>query len=196
MFSVAIDDIEPERVMRYRVSSNGAPISYETVLDLWQSDSSFRNYFTALLSNSPFSGYRWETPAITESTVDRPFEFVLINSPGFCARKTDAETYATYFSDDDSDFGVVAFANLRGDATLVVPSPRAPNTAYGHLAAFIRNAPEPQVDAIWRVISAQVQSEIGTEPIWISTAGGGVAWLHVRLDSQPKYYGHQPYRIA
>ncbi|MGI9175867.1 MAG: DUF6940 family protein [Rhodothermales bacterium] len=24
--------------------------------------------------------------------------------------------------------------------------------------------------------------------MWLSTAGGGVSWLHVRLDSRPKYY--------
>ena len=30
-------------------------------------------------------------------------------------------------------------------------------------------------------------------PTWVSTAGGGVAWLHVRLDSAPKYYTHRPY---
>ncbi len=35
---------------------------------------------------------------------------------------------------------------------------------------------------------------ISDRPIWLSTAGGGVAWLHVRLDSTPKYYGYAPYR--
>ena len=33
----------------------------------------------------------------------------------------------------------------------------------------------------------------GDAPTWVSTAGGGVAWLHVRLDSAPKYYTHRPY---
>jgi len=31
-------------------------------------------------------------------------------------------------------------------------------------------------------------------PTWLSTAGGGVAWLHVRLDTRPKYYRYNPYR--
>ncbi len=196
MFAADTDNIEPDRITRYRVSNNGSHVTYATVLDLWQSDSQFRSFFTTLLTDSPFSGYRWETPAITQSTIGRPFEFVLINSPGFCARQTDAKTYAEYFTDDDTDSGVVAFPNLRGDATLVVPSPRAPDTAYGHLAAFIHKAPESQVDSIWRIIGAQVESQLGSEPIWVSTAGGGVAWLHVRLDSRPKYYGHTPYKTA
>jgi Family of unknown function (DUF6940) len=29
---------------------------------------------------------------------------------------------------------------------------------------------------------------------FFSTAGAGVAWLHVRLDDRPKYYGYPPYR--
>jgi hypothetical protein len=34
------------------------------------------------------------------------------------------------------------------------------------------------------------------QPIWLSTAGMGVAWLHIRLDERPKYYSHKPYAVA
>ncbi|MEP3478457.1 MAG: hypothetical protein ABJZ55_04360 [Fuerstiella sp.] len=196
MFETATDIVEPDRLTRYRISSDGAILPYSTVLNLWQSDQTFREHFTALLNESPFSGYRWETPAITAATVDRPFEFVLINTPGFSDRKTDGNTYGKYFSHDDTDAGIVAFRNLGGDATLIVPSPRVYETAYGHLAAFVRNAPQTQVHSIWCVIAKQVQSQIGTKPLWVSTAGGGVAWLHVRLDARPKYYGHAPYKTG
>ena len=196
MFETATEIIVPDRVTRYRISSGDAILSYSTVLDLWQSDPGFRDHFTALLNDSPFSGYRWETPAITDATLDRPFEFMLINTPGFCTRKTDANTYAKYFSEDDTDAGIVVFQNLGGDATLIVPSPRDSDTAYGHLAAFVSHAPQAQVHSIWRVIATQVKSKIGSQPLWVSTAGGGVAWLHVRLDARPKYYAHTPYKTA
>ena len=35
---------------------------------------------------------------------------------------------------------------------------------------------------------------VGARPVWLSTAGAGVSWLHVRLDDRPKYYGCGPYR--
>jgi hypothetical protein len=35
-----------------------------------------------------------------------------------------------------------------------------------------------------------------TEKIWMSTCGTGVYWLHLRLDSKPKYYTYAPYREA
>jgi hypothetical protein len=37
---------------------------------------------------------------------------------------------------------------------------------------------------------------MSAKPVWLSTAGAGVSWLHVRLDDQPKYYGFALYRSA
>ena len=34
----------------------------------------------------------------------------------------------------------------------------------------------------------------GGQPTWLSTEGSGVPWLHVRLDSYPKYYHTDAYR--
>lgn len=194
MFETASEIVEADRVTRYSISSGGTPLSYSTVLDLWQSNQRFRDHFIALLEGSPFHGYRFETPAITRATIGRSFEFVLIHTPGLAARTTDATAYANYFTDDYTDLGIETFQNLGGDATLIVPSPRTAITAYGHLAAFVRKAPATQVHSMWRVIGNQVQSRVGTKPLWLSTAGGGFAWLHVRLDSRPKYYGHTPYK--
>jgi hypothetical protein len=196
MFDATINTIEPNRITRYTLTRNAAALSFSEVLDLWQSDSDFRNYFTQLLTDSPFAAYRWETPALTTSSATQAFQFVLLNAPGFCARKTDEDAYNNYFTADDTDHGVVSFANLGGDASLVVPSPRTTVEAYGHLAAFIRHAPKAQLDAFWRIVSNCVKARIGNSPLWLSTAGGGVAWVHVRIDSRPKYYGYSPYRTV
>lgn len=196
MFDATIENVEPNRVTRYSLTRDTTPLTFSDVLDLWQSDSDFRNYYTQLLADSPFAAYRWETPGLTTSNASQPFQFVLLSSPGFCSRKTDRTTYESYFTNDDTNYGVVSFANLSGDATLVVPSPRTDIDAYGHLAAFMRKAPEPQLDAFWRVVSNSVKSLIGRRPLWLSTAGGGVAWLHVRLDTRPKYYGYSPYKTS
>ncbi len=72
--------------------------------------------------------------------------------------------------------------------------PQTKRICYGHLAAFIRNAPDSQKDALWRVIGATMQQHVSDYPLWLNTAGGGIAWLHVRLDSRPKYYGFRPYK--
>ena len=37
-------------------------------------------------------------------------------------------------------------------------------------------------------------SALSDQPLWVSTCGLGVYWLHVRLDSFPKYYRYAPYQ--
>jgi hypothetical protein len=41
-----------------------------------------------------------------------------------------------------------------------------------------------------------MQQRVSASPLWLSTAGMGVSWLHLRLDSRPKYYRHRSYAIA
>jgi len=79
---------------------------------------------------------------------------------------------------------------------MVVPCPKGPIAAYGHIGAFVRQAPEPQRHALWELVGAAMQRRLGTKPVWLSTAGAGVSWLHMRLDDRPKYYGYAPYRSA
>jgi hypothetical protein len=51
-----------------------------------------------------------------------------------------------------------------------------------------------QQRALWQSVGEAMSRRIGARPVWLSTAGAGVAWLHVRLDDRPKYYGYAPYR--
>ena len=176
----------------YALTRCGGAVSRGAVLRLWQEDADFRSRFLGILADSPFSAYRWETPPVTRGTAARPFEFALIDAPDL-ARKPDASAFAAYFDAAGGD-GISVFENLGKDATLVVPAPVAGEAAYGGLAAFVRSAPEQQRHALWRTVGRTVEEKLGDRPLWLSTAGGGVAWLHVRLDSHPKYYSHAAYR--
>jgi hypothetical protein len=75
-----------------------------------------------------------------------------------------------------------------------VPCPLGNDSAYGHLAAFVRLAPEDQRHALWQSVGNAMVLRLGTRPVWLSTAGAGVSWLHVRLDDRPKYYGFGSYK--
>ena len=85
------------------------------------------------------------------------------------------------------------FKNLGGDAHLVVPCP-IQGKAYPHLAAFVRQAPETQIHSFWAMLGKTYSSTLGEEPKWLNTAGLGVYWLHVRIDSHPKYYKTLQYK--
>ena len=67
MFDTTIDIIETDRITRCTLTRDAAALCFSDVLDLWQSDSGFRDYFTQLLADSPLGAYRWETPALAHS---------------------------------------------------------------------------------------------------------------------------------
>lgn len=181
-------------VLRVTVGREGSLVTYAQALRLWREDASFRAMFIALLADAPYSAFRWETPPITTSTADRVFEFVLLDTPEL-ARTPDAGAFAEHFKPAAAR-GVVEFSNLGKDAILVAPCPIVSSAAYGHLAAFVRQAPESQRHALWELVGAAMGRRLSSRPVWLSTAGGGVSWLHVRLDDWPKYYGYEPYRAT
>jgi hypothetical protein len=180
--------------IKFEIDLDSTPVTYGEVLRRWQNDADFRTLFNGLLSDSPFSAFRWETPPITSATTNRRFEFVLLNSPGL-ERAPDVDAFAEHFR-GAPDGGVAEFLNLGKDAIMVVPCPSGPLTAYNHLAAFVRHAPEPQRHELWKLVGAVAERRLGPKPVWLSTAGAGVSWLHIRLDDRPKYYGYAPYRHA
>jgi len=139
--------------------------------------------------------------------------------------------------DDENENGAAGcvFENLGGDATLVAPKDWSPlslsllssswlskpsnesqqqsqqqsvSSCYGHLANFVRGAPDAQIAKLWNLVAETLEEQLMGDagagatvdvaaidrPLWWSTAGSGVAWLHFRLDSRPKYYQYRPYK--
>jgi hypothetical protein len=192
MWSSRSEQLAGGRVLAVHVDAGPAPVSFAEALQLWQHDATFRSFFIRLLADSPFSAFRWEMPPITAASTGRPFELVLVDSPGL-APTPDPHAFAQHFRAAPKE-GVVSFPNLGGDAILVVPCPLGQPDAYGHLAAFVRKAPDAQKHALWKCVGKVMEQHLGEAPLWLSTAGAGVSWLHVRLDQTPKYYAYQPYR--
>ena len=186
--------IENQNGVVVSIYSQGSVLSYEEVLGLWIDVEEFRNYFVRVFTDLPYSAFRWETPPVTVSSLDKPFEFAVLNCPEL-NRVPDRVTFAELFETIDPG-GVGEFTNLGGDAIMIVPSPVDETSSYSHLGSFLNSAPYSQLHSLWRMIGSTVNRRISAEPLWLNTAGGGVSWLHVRLDQQPKYYVYPPYRDA
>jgi hypothetical protein len=192
MWKSRTEKLDTPRGDRYVIFTGSTQLSFSDVVHHWRQDAAFRTFFNSLLAASPFAALRWETPPITSKLLENPFEFVLLDSPTL-DRRPDPAAFAEHFGGPAS---VVSFANLGRDALMIVPCPSADNTAYTHLAAFVRQAPPAQQQALWQTVGETLADRISAKPAWLSTAGAGVAWLHVRLDDRPKYYGYAPYRQA
>lgn len=180
---------------KLRVRWNGVALSVQAALGLCRDDEGFRAQLIAVLQQAPYPAYFWEHPAFTTATLAHPFEFVLSSAPGLAAAEPEPNAFAAYFARDDDRDGVVVFENLGKDATLVVPCPSAAASAYPHLAAFVRSAPATQVHTLLQCTARETLARCSGRALWLSTAGMGVYWLHVRLDSRPKYYRHTPYKV-
>jgi hypothetical protein len=192
VWGTRVDLLSDGHVRRAAVLRDGKAVSYAEVVEQWRSSRSFRTFFAALLAGPPYLAYFWETPPVTWATARRAFEFVLVDSRGLADLAPEPEAFADHFAPGQA---IATFANLGGDALLVAPAPQGPHGAYAHLAAFARQAPASQQDALWRAVGNAVARRLSTEPLWLSTSGLGVAWLHVRLDERPKYYTYAPYRL-
>jgi len=174
---------------KYYLQKGDKPIRFKEFLTLLAKDKTFRSFFIDLLTKVPFDAYHWETPSLMASTAEQPFEFVVTNAPGI-KLPADVGPFAAYFKKDDQ---VAVFDNLGGDATLIAPAPAGRQFNYSHIGKFTKEAPNVQQHILWQTVGQVTVEEISDQPLWLNTAGGGVAWLHVRLDSSPKYYRHQPY---
>ena len=190
MWTLRFEDLPRGQGMLGRLERAGTPASFADVIGALRHEASLRATLTRGLASLPYRAFKWETPAVTRATLQRDFECVALDSPRL-ARSPDVVTFAEHFAKDEA---VVTFPSLGRDATLVAPCPQGPLSSYGHLAAFVRDAPAPQQHALWMTVGRAMEQRVGDRPVWLSTAGGGVAWLHVRLDDHPKYYGYVPYR--
>ena len=66
-----------------------------------------------------------------------------------------------------------------------------------HIASFVRGASRDQVHALFEEVGVAVEERLQeVSPLWVSTSGMGVFWVHVRLDTRPKYYTYVPYKSA
>jgi hypothetical protein len=179
------------RTTHVAIAVDGTPLSFAAALGQLGSERPFREYLTGLLASAPYAAFRWELPPVSTATLSRPFEFVMVDDPRL-ERAPDPGTFASYFTAPDAP-DVIATDNLSHTATLVVPRAVAPLVTYVHLARFVRSAPSAQIHALWRCLATTATRRLSAHRQWISTAGAGVSWLHVRIDDAPKYYVHRPY---
>lgn len=176
---------------RVAIRQGAEPVSFRRYLDLLADDGDFAAWYGDFLGNVQYEAFFWEHPPICKANIDAPAEFVLIDSPALAGLRADPAPFRSCL---ESGEAIVAFPSLGGDAILIAPAPAEPLCACAHLAAFVRHAPESLNAALWRETGRRVRDSLGDRGLWLSTSGLGVAWLHVRLDSCPKYYQHLPYR--
>lgn len=165
---------------------------------------------TRLIRESPYQALFFETKGVTSiSASSKQFEFVTVDAPRlykFCQTHLDPDAFSDYLNPLPLTEPGASFSNLGGTAHLIAPKSwneeqdedgDDKNHMYAHLASFLRHAKEEQILGLWHMVGNEylrsIQSSSSTNPVWLSTSGTGVAWLHFRLDQKPKYYTYMPF---
>jgi hypothetical protein len=189
--------------IKYLFYENGASASFERFFELLSDqESAVHGVFYKVFSSFPFrsGAVFWECAPITPTTfVSNQFEFILMDAPRLAERAVDIGPFRKKFIENPELGSVISFHSLGKDAVLVVPTPprsEALQTEFTHLASFMRGAGAPHVESLWVRVGREVLDHVKSseQTTWISTSGLGVSWLHVRLDSIPKYYNWVPYK--
>ena len=189
--------IGPEQgrqVLECRPVRAGQALGVGDALAALAGDRDFRDALRRTLAAAPLRAFFWETPPYSRSALARPWAFVLVEAPMLDGVPAEPRAFAEHYAPDRR---AVAFPNLGGDAWLVAPCPGPDSSHCAHLADFTRAVDADTQDAFWQLVGETAVARAGDDrPVWLSTCGTGVYWLHARLDSYPKYYSHDAYRRA
>lgn len=187
--------IEPSRSEKVIIVSQGRMLSFAEVIAGWCGDTQFRAFFAAQLAATPFPAFFWEMPPVRQGQTNAGYEYMTVRSEGLERIRAHARAFETELKSAGNFDSVASFPNLGGDAMLVAPRQIAEPQSYGHIAAFVRSAPIAQQHELFQTLGRAADRVLRErkERIWISTSGLGVPWLHIRLDTCPKYYTFRPY---
>lgn len=177
---------------RIRITEEDNLLTFREVFDLWQASTGFIDFYVDSLIALDYDEFFWEHPAIKEEYLDKPYEFVVQKSISFSRRNVDENAFSDYINTNKQ---VAVFDNLGKNARLVVPTKQSSKNTYKHMGTFVRNAKKEQIHEQFNQLSQTILEEVEAgRLIWVSTAGLGVIWLHMRLDSRPKYYRTNSYK--
>ncbi len=130
----------------------------------------------------------FETTPLTREG-DTHFRYKIIDA------KLTSKPNASPFGDqvEGPQGGIVAFENLGRDGWLVSPTDNGEHFANIH--EFAKNASDEQIAKLFVTLAeTAIDGADQYGKIWVSTHGGGVSWLHGRIDSEPRYYHTQAFK--
>ena len=178
---------------RFRLSTADRPMSFEELFRKLAEDLTFVSWYNEILASANLVSFFWENPPLTADRLSENAEFVLVEAPSLTGLRADREIFRQHFVNAGEAL-TATFDNLSGDATLVAPSAIDGAEHCAHLASFVRGAPAKLICEFWQAVARDILLAVNDQPIWLSTSGLGVSWLHVRLDTVPKYYQYSPYK--
>ena len=143
-------------------------------------------------TNKPFNypkklskSFFWETKPITNLNDD--YKEIFIENTSLSKLKQNYSSFEEHIKRSRNKY-VTSFYNLSKTSLLIIPIPKS-NKNFATLKDFTDNASDTQKKEFWKYVSKKIKEfSSKNDKIYVSTHGLGVPYLHIRLDTIPKYY--------
>ncbi len=192
-FKYTLDIVErSENSVHFSIKNGAGYLTFEEVFNLWETSDEFILFYREKLLGMNFPAFYWEHPAVNEELLGKKYECIVQRSKPLETLPINENAFRSFIHNDQ---GVADFMNLGKDARLVIPTKKTDKEIYNHMSKFLEFGDNEQIIAVFRRIGSVVLEEIQKQKlIWLNTAGLGIIWLHVRMDTRPKYYKTSRYR--
>ncbi|EKX46959.1 hypothetical protein GUITHDRAFT_107309 [Guillardia theta CCMP2712] len=139
------------------------------------------------MNSVPFKSYFWETVPFSGKTAGTvEFQFVCLDAPSLEGSPADCTSFGS--------------ANVDGKEVDRYAS-------HAQISTFLRDVDNSSklklFQELGRTLQENVLDQAGnfsmlgpTSSVWVNTEGSGVPWLHLRIDTRPKYYHYAPFRSS
>jgi hypothetical protein len=184
-----VDDNLP--TFRFGILVQGEWMTFEEVFSGWAADGDFREAYHEFLRQDHREAVFWEHPKVQVSWLDDAYECALVDNDALARLRPNPGPFLQQIR--EARYTSV-FDNLGGDARMIVPAGEGGVKPYAHLMAFVRSAAPEEWHDFWQKVGEEVLKTVNQRPVYLNTHGLGISWLHVRLDSRPKYYHFRGYR--
>lgn len=186
MFSFQKIKIE-NNLFQFFFMENNNILLWKNVINLWKNHL-FIDFFTEAILSCNMDNFFWECPSISLLNINtQPFTCFIIKCNAVI-KTANKKAFEEYFNTSKR---IVHFYNKDKSALLIVPKHlnNYPEKAYINISNFLKYSPKYQLYQLFNEISKDLCIELkNNKCIWLNTHGLGVYWLHIRLDTYPKYY--------
>ncbi|CAG8745242.1 8543_t:CDS:2, partial [Ambispora leptoticha] len=107
-------------------------------------------------ASAEFPAYFWECIPVSSNTIDKEFEFVLVNSGALNNIRQDYSSFQEHFR-KSNDGQAVSFSSFSGD-TLIVPVPQGAD--YKNITKFTNNTSLEQWNALWQKVGEKMEENL------------------------------------
>lgn len=130
----------------------------------------------------------WQT-SVLDSKEQNPYrEKIMIKNFVHAAEDRSPFNLQINKKTNSEELYAIGFWNLSKDAYLVIPKPRSGKN-FQSLFHFCKNASKLQLRKFWKRVVIEIRNMLKQYPtLYVNVQGSAVAYLHVRLDTKPKYY--------